>query len=94
MRKTTYTITAEKTVAATAAPFGGSSVEPIIEWWFVWKRAPIMERITMAKTEMTMHDHAWTAPTTGFILVVCGVSKAGLKLSEMRRRRNGMVCDD
>jgi hypothetical protein len=26
------------------------------------------------------HDHAWTAPTTGFILVVCGVSKAGLKL--------------
>jgi hypothetical protein len=39
------------------------------------------------------HDHAWTAPTTGFILVVCGVSKAGLKARcEMRRRRDGMAC--
>jgi hypothetical protein len=29
---TAYTITAENTVAATAFPSGGSSVEPIIEW--------------------------------------------------------------
>jgi hypothetical protein len=27
------------------------------------------------------HDHAWTTPTTGFILVVCGVSKGGLELN-------------
>jgi hypothetical protein len=26
------------------------------------------------------HDHAWIAPTTGFILVVCGVSEARLNL--------------
>jgi len=47
-------MTAEKTVAATAVPFSGSSVEPIIEWWFVLKRAPMTERMIIAKTEMTM----------------------------------------
>lgn len=25
-----------------------------MEWWFVLKRAPITERITIAKTEITM----------------------------------------
>lgn len=52
-------MTALKTVAATAGPWltGGSSVEPIIEWWFDLKRAPITERITIAKTEITMLSH-------------------------------------
>jgi hypothetical protein len=54
LRPTAYTRTAEKTVAATAVPFFGSSVEPIIEWWFVLKRAPMTERMTIAKAEMTM----------------------------------------
>jgi hypothetical protein len=31
-KHTAYTITAEKTVAPTAAPLLGSPVEPIIEW--------------------------------------------------------------
>jgi hypothetical protein len=51
---TAYTATALKTVAATAAPFWGSPVEPVIEWWFALKRAPIIERMTMAKTDITM----------------------------------------
>ncbi|KAF4625946.1 hypothetical protein G7Y89_g12218 [Cudoniella acicularis] len=53
-KHTAYTMTAEKTVPATAAPSTGSSVEPIMLWWFDLKRAPMTERITMAKTEMTM----------------------------------------
>ena len=47
-------MTAEKTVAATAAPFSGSSVEPIMEWWLDLKRRPMTERITIAKADMTM----------------------------------------
>jgi hypothetical protein len=45
--------TAPKTEAATAALSSGSSSEPIKAWLFVLKRAPMMERMTMAKTEMT-----------------------------------------
>jgi len=30
---TPYTATAPKTAPATAGPFSGSSMEPIIEWW-------------------------------------------------------------
>jgi hypothetical protein len=29
-------------------------VEPIIEWWFDLKRAPMTDRMTIAKTEITM----------------------------------------
>jgi hypothetical protein len=36
-------------------------------WLLDLKRAPITERITIAKLEMTMHDHAWIALTIGFI---------------------------
>jgi len=61
-------MTAEKTVAATAAPSLGSSVEPIIEWWFALKRAPMIERITIAKTDITMQLHACPTEKTGFIL--------------------------
>jgi hypothetical protein len=51
-------MTAEKTVAATAGPSFGSSVEPIIEWWFNLKRAPMTDRMTIAKTEITMLSEA------------------------------------
>jgi len=37
-------------------------------WLFVLNRAPITERITIAKTETTMHVHAFMAETTGFIV--------------------------
>ena len=53
-RHTAYTITAENTVPATAAPSFGSSFEPVMEWWFALKRAPMTERITIAKHDMTM----------------------------------------
>lgn len=53
-RHTAYTITAVKTVAATFGPSSGSPVPPTIEGWFDLKSAPMTERITMAKTEMTM----------------------------------------
>jgi len=60
--------TAPKTEAATAAPSAGSSSEPIMEWLFVLKRAPMTERMTMAKMEMTTHVQALKADTTGFIV--------------------------
>lgn len=41
-------------MVATAAPFSGSSMLPVMEWWFALKRAPMTERITMAKQEITM----------------------------------------
>lgn len=39
--------------------------------------APIVERMTIAKTETTMHDQALRADTTGFILTV--VDSLGLR---------------
>ena len=41
-------------MAATAAPFGGSSTEPTTLWLFDLNNAPITESITIAKAEMTM----------------------------------------
>jgi hypothetical protein len=50
-------MTAEKTVA-TAAPSFGSSVEPIIAWLLDLKRAPMTDRITIAKAESTMLEES------------------------------------
>jgi len=36
------------------------------------KRVPMTERMIMAKTEMTMHDHACITPTMGFMMGVDG----------------------
>jgi hypothetical protein len=46
-------MTAVKTVAATAGPSAGSPVPPTMEWWFDLKSAPMTERMTIAKAEMT-----------------------------------------
>jgi len=72
-------ITAPKIEPATAAPFSGCSVEPVREWWFVWNRAPIVDRITIAKREMTMQLHAFKAETTGFMM-------AGIQALRFRKR--------
>ena len=45
--------TAVNTVPATAAPSSGSSSPPTSSGWFALNRNPRVERITIAKTEMT-----------------------------------------
>ena len=88
-RHTPYTATAPNTAVATAAPSFGSSVWPIMTgfpvYWYIsyilnyslknctLNIAPIVERITIAKTETTMHDHALRAETTGFMTAICSL---------------------
>lgn len=67
-KKPAYMATAIKIDAATAPPSSGSSVWPIIEWWFFLKRLPSTERINMAKKDTTTQLHAFIEETTGFMM--------------------------
>lgn len=53
-QRTAYTTTAPNTAVATFLPSGGSSVLPIMLWWFVANMPPIVLKMMMPKMEMTM----------------------------------------
>ena len=61
--------TAPNTAPATAPPSLGSSSEPITVLLFDLNSDPMMESMTIANSDMTTHDHAFIADTTGFTIL-------------------------
>jgi hypothetical protein len=62
--------TAVKIEAATAPPSSGSFSDPTNPWCSLLYNDPRMDRMTIAKAEMTTQDQAFRTDTTGFILTL------------------------
>lgn len=66
-KKPPYTATVINTDLATAAWSSGSSSSPMTIWWFRENKLPMIDNMTIANADTTVHIQALNAPIMGFI---------------------------